>query len=72
MSFWVERVYRYIAAYYGSLMQEWVETERPEAGLLVVVGEGRKACGRAEGKIQLACAGRQKEPAFIYLICPLA
>lgn len=53
-------------------MQEWVETERPEAGLLVVVGEGRKACGRAEGKIQLACAGRQKEPAFIYLICPLA
>lgn len=46
VSFWMERVYQCIAAYCGSSVQEWVERGRPGAGLLlVVVGEGRRACG---------------------------
>lgn len=40
-SFWVERVYQYIAAHCASSVQGWMESGRPEAGLLVVVGEGR-------------------------------
>ena len=47
-SFWVERVYQYIAAHCASSVQGWIESGRPEAGLLVVVGEGRRACGSAD------------------------
>lgn len=56
VSFWVERIYQYIAAYRGSSVQEWVESGRPEAGLLVVVGEGRKACRSAD----FHCVSRER------------
>lgn len=51
--------------------KEWVESRRPKAGLLVVIGEGRRACGDAVTMHGKAGGAHGSGSTFIHLICPV-
>lgn len=48
---WVERVHQDIEAYWGSSVQVWVESGRPESGVFVVGGRAEGLVG-AEAVLQ--------------------